>query len=71
MEKLTIEEVNKRIDWIKNNLHDDSACHVKEDQLRELFITNVVNKRYTVDEASEIGLLIMSTDDLDFSRWYE
>jgi hypothetical protein len=69
MEKLTIEEVNKRIDWIKNNLYDDEACHSKEDQLREMFIVNVINKQYTIEEAAEIGRLVMSTDDLDFQRW--
>lgn len=67
---MTTEEIKKRIDNI-NALASDSdseSAHIEEDSLREDFIKYIA----TLDNPSLAAKakLVLSTEDIHFSRWY-
>jgi hypothetical protein len=49
---------------------DPEVAHSLEKTAMECFITNVVAKKYTVEEASIIGKLILDIQKIPFSRWF-
>ena len=66
--KLTKEDAIKLVAQIENIQGDDEAAHSYEDSLREWFVECCANGLYTKKETIEIGKIVLSTKDLDFSR---
>ena len=64
---MTRQEILKAIEDIKKVADDDEVAHGKDDDLREAFI-EYVSKR--TDSLGEKAKLILSTNDIDFVRWY-
>ena len=63
---MTKKEVIAKIQEIKNISGDDEVAHAKEDILYKTFI-EFVSKRN--DKLGEIARILLSTKDIDFSRW--
>jgi hypothetical protein len=65
---MTTEEIQKRIDNINAISGDSESAHVEEDSLREDFIKYVAS----LDNPSLAAKakLVLSTNDIGFSRWY-
>ena len=70
MDKLTKEDVLRRIQDIHNNGGDDETQHCIEADIRQSFIESVSEGHYTVDESMEIAMLILTTKDISFSRLF-
>lgn len=67
---MTIEEITKRIEQIKElGAHDDESAHAREDDLREDFLRYVKAAANSDAEIPEKAALVLSTNDLRFSRW--
>ena len=70
-ETLTKEYLEKLIAELKYQGHcDDEVAHQLEKAVMECFISNVVAKKYTVDEASVIGQMILDIGKIPFYRWF-
>ena len=65
---MTIHEIKERIQAIKDCAGDDEAAHSMEDTLREEFIA-YVHITSEVEHLSEKAKLILSTSEIEFSRW--
>lgn len=64
---MTLEEIQKRVDEIRNIAYDSESAHVEEDGLRHdfiQFISELDNK-----ELAQKAILVLSTDLIDFNRW--
>jgi hypothetical protein len=61
------EEILGAISDIRYNANDDEKAHSLEDQLREWFIQDIANSK---NELAELARLVLSTNDIDFQRWY-
>lgn len=70
-ETLTKEYLEKLIVELKRQgSHDDEVAHRLEKAAMDCFIINVVAKKYTPEEASELGQLILDIKKIPFSRWF-
>jgi hypothetical protein len=49
---------------------DPEVAHSLERAAMECFITNVIAKKYTLEEASNIGQLIKDIEKIPFPRWF-
>lgn len=49
---------------------DPEVAHRLEKSAMECFIYNVVQKKYTVEDAAVIGQLILDIGKIRFSRWF-
>ena len=68
---LTKEYLEKLIAVLKEQGDSDpEVAHSLEKAAMNCFITNVVAKKYTPEEASEIGQLILDIHMIPFPRWY-
>ena len=68
---LTKEYLEKLIVELKRQgAYDPEVAHSLEKKTMECFIVNVVAKKYTTEEASEIGQLILGIWKIPFSRWF-
>lgn len=68
---LTKEYLEKLTEELKEQGHyDPEVAHSLEKRVMECFIVNVVAKKYTPEEASEIGQLILDIRKIPFSRWF-
>jgi len=74
---LTIEEINNQIKSIVDNMWDDEVAHSSEDSmitirriidLREEFIKHIAENG--PPELSKMAKLVLSTNNLDFGRWW-
>lgn len=70
MEKLTVESVQNSIDKIESVKRDDEYAHQLEDELRDLFIRSLVQFDYTADEIKKLSAMVLSTNQIEFARWY-
>lgn len=59
-------DILKAIEDIKNSADDDESAHCLEDTLRESFIEYIATRK---DALGEKARLILSTNEIDFSRW--
>ena len=66
--KLTLEDALNFVENIKGL--DDEIAHIKEDELRDWFIKGCALGLYTIEEVKEIGKVVLSTNEIDFDRWY-
>ncbi len=74
MKKLTKEKALERIEYIKfisNDEQNHGEAHEEEDKLHYWFICCVADNMYAEKELSEIANIVISTNDIDFTRWYE
>jgi len=70
-ETLTKEYLEKLIvEFKRQGSHDDEVAHRLENVSMDCFIINVVAKKYTLEEASVIGQLILDIQKIPFSRWF-
>jgi hypothetical protein len=66
---MTREEIEQAVAEIaKMGSWDDERAHCSEDQLREAFIRHVADT--AGGELSELARLVLTTSDMEFSRWY-
>jgi hypothetical protein len=65
---MTLEEIKARVDAIAKLTHDDEQAHCKEDSLRGDFLEWLAQT--ASDDIAERARLILTTDDMDFARWY-
>lgn len=63
------QEIVKAVEHIKlvSSQGDDEEAHYEEDALRNKFISYLAERS---DNIGELAKIILSTKDLDFSRWY-
>lgn len=64
---MTINDIEKAIAKIKAAADDDEMAHVYEDELYAAFIGYVAGGGS--DNLSEKAKLVLSTEDISFSRW--
>jgi hypothetical protein len=62
--KKLIEELNEKGE------SDPEVAHYLEKAAMICFIINVVAKKYSPEEASELGQLILDIQKIPFSRWF-
>ena len=64
---MKIEDILTEINIIKASVDDDEGAHSMEDGLREEFIRYVAKRK---DHLGKKARLILTTNDIDFRRWY-
>ena len=66
---MTIRDILKLIEEIKvaANDGDDEVAHTKEAALKGTFIESLTNRK---DILGKKARLVLSTNKIDFSRWY-
>jgi len=66
------DEINQRIEAIRElaTRGDSEVAHIREDELREQFIIYVATLEETLPSLAAKAKLILSTNDIDFERWY-
>lgn len=60
------EQIESRIQRIKDLSDDGERAHVEEDALREDFIKHIA----TMPQLKELAELVLSTNQINFCRWY-
>lgn len=70
MEKITKEIAQQRVEDIANTRSDDEAAHCMEDGLLTDFVRCVSEGMYDPGEAAEVAKIVLSTEEIEFSRWY-
>lgn len=65
---MPIDEIRRRVEYIKNMAADPEAAHSAEDRLRADFIEYVRHIGYDPNLADK-ARLVLSTDQIDFARW--
>ena len=63
---MTLEEIKRRIERIKEKKHDNEMAHVHEDALREDFIKHIAKRK---DKIGGLAREILKTNKINFSRW--
>jgi len=63
---MTKEEALRMVEEIRNIEDIDEVAHSYEDDLREAFIEFVAKRK---DKLGEIARIVLSTNDIRFSRW--
>jgi len=67
---MTKKEIRKRVKEIKElfvDEQDNELAHIKEDELREIFIKTLSKRQ---DHLGEKARLVLATNNLNFERWY-
>ena len=62
---MTLEEIEKRLDEIRNESGYNGNAHAMADKLHEDYL------RFLADNGDECAKLVITTRDMDFPRWYE
>lgn len=65
---MTLKEIKSSIQDIEKSSWDDEAAHSNEDALRERFIEYVASLK-DLPSLSKKAKLVLSTGDIEFSRW--
>jgi len=63
---MTTEDINTTINKIKDE--DDESAHMLEDALQRRFIEYVASLE--IPDLSEKAKLVLTTENINFSRWY-
>lgn len=67
---MTTEEIQLKIENIRNISHDDESAHNEEDNLREEFIRYVAEGHETnMPSLAAKAKLILTTNAIRFNRW--
>lgn len=61
---------NLIVELERQGSYDPEVAHRLEKSVMECFIVNVVGKKYTPEEASKLGQLILDIKKISFSRWF-
>lgn len=64
---MTVDELNKRIEYLKSIADDDEMAHAVEDEIRTQVLLAIMNG---AENPRELAALALTTDDIDFVRWY-
>ncbi len=64
---MTKKEIITAIEHIKEISDSNEDAHIEEDSLREAFIESIAERK---DDLGEKARLVLSTNELDFERWY-
>ena len=62
-----IEGLRKAIDELRGMTHDPEVAHREEDRIREAVLRHIAGGGV---DAREMAALALTTDDINFSRWY-
>ena len=63
---MTKKDALKVVEEIKAVAGDDEAAHAMEDQLREMFISDVAKRK---DGLGEVARIVLLSGDIEFERW--
>lgn len=64
---MTIQQIQARIERIKDARWDDEAAHSAEDRLREDFIRHV--QSCDDPQLAVMAALVLTTNEIEFARW--
>jgi len=64
---MTKQEALDGVEFIKEHAFDDAVPHLEDDELRNLFIFELSRRD---DDIGEIARILLSTNAIDFFRWY-
>ena len=64
---MTIQDVKNEIEKIKSIAGDDEVMHSGEDGLRAKFIEHIA--ALDIPVYAEMARLVLTTDNIEFSRW--
>lgn len=63
---MTVEEIDKRVQEIRNFANDDEVAHLKEDRLRDDVLVAISKG---APNAEELAYSVLKTGQIEFSRW--
>jgi hypothetical protein len=66
---MTIEEIQARINQIKEKRYDSEKAHILEAELREKFIEYVAQLN-RIPHLQEKAALVLKTKQIEFKRWF-
>jgi len=64
---MTIQDIEKNIEHLKQISGDDEAAHSYEDSMREGFLEFVATS--TIEPYAGMARLLLTTNNIDFNRW--
>ena len=67
MNKMTIEDIEKEIEHIKECRYDNEIAHILEDKLWQKALEQIAEGD---ENAQEIAKAVLKTKDVSFVRWY-
>ena len=68
---MTIEYIKEVIEDINDNRTDIDVAHQIEDQLRQDFLTAIVNNKYkSIEELKEVAKEVLRSNEIITHRWY-
>ena len=65
---MTIDDVKKRLQDIRDNSNNDEGSHIREDRLRDDLLRAIADGKCNDPEACAKEAL--KSNRIDFSRWY-
>jgi hypothetical protein len=67
---MTRQEIETRIEHIREFAGDDETAHGLEDDLRRDFLKAIASGEIDIRwDMAELAALVLTTDDIDFERW--
>ena len=63
---MTIDELKRLIEEIRESADDDEMAHAAEARLRARVLEHIANGG---DNARELAQLVLTTSDIEFCRW--
>jgi hypothetical protein len=66
-ETMTTDEINERVQAIKDIAHDDEVAHSAEDRLYIDVLQAIANG---ADNPRELAAAALATQGIEFARWY-
>lgn len=64
---MTVEEIERRVEAIRDSAGDDEVAHGMEDRLRHDVLEAIANRK--CDDPAECAGAVLRTTDIDFQRW--
>ena len=66
---MNIQEIQEKVQHIRDIAGDDEMAHVEEDDLRAEFIRYVASSRHASAELREMANEVLKTEQIEFGRW--
>jgi hypothetical protein len=66
MKRLTLAEIRKRVEEIRQEAGDDERAHLSEDQLRRDVLSAIADGR--CEKPREAAAIALETESIDFAR---
>ena len=65
---MTVADVDREIEGLRQLAHDAERAHAREDALRVLVLTAIADGR--ADDPVGIARAVLRTSEISFARWY-